>query len=70
MNNDYQAELKRGVKSFQDENFRMEVVKALKMVDRVFLSIDQAPPVVESLKILIEEAKKSGKYDEIIFTKG
>lgn len=70
VNNDYQAELKRGVKSFQDENFRMEVVKALKMVDRVFLSIDQAPPVVESLKILIEEAKKSGKYDEIIFTKG
>ena len=70
VNNDYQAELKRGIKSFQDENFRMEIVKSLRPVDRVFLSIDQAPSVVESLKILIEEAKNSGKYEEIIFTKG
>jgi cytidyltransferase-like protein len=69
VNNDYQAELKRGIKSFQDENFRIEIVKALKPVDRVVLSIDQDPSVVESLKVLIQEAKSSGKYREIIFTK-
>ncbi len=69
VNNDHQAELKRGIKSFQDENFRMSVVKSLKPVDRVFLSIDKEPSVVESLRLLIKEAKESGKYDEIIFTK-
>lgn len=70
INNDHQAELKRGEKSFQNEQFRMNVVAALKPVDRVFLSVDLNPPVVDSLKILIQEAKESGKYDEIIFTKG
>ncbi len=70
VNNDYQAELKRGVKSFQDEDFRMEVVRTLRMVDRVFLSIDKDPSVCASLKALIDEAKKSGKFTEIIFTKG
>lgn len=69
VNNDHQAELKRGVKSFQDENFRMKVVESLKPVDRVFLSIDQDGSVVESLKKLIDEAKKSGEFSEIIFTK-
>ncbi len=47
----------------------MSVVAALKPVDRVFLSIDQDGSVVESLRTLIAEAKASGKYDEIIFTK-
>lgn len=69
VNNDHQAELKRGIKSFQDENFRIAVVKSLKPVDRVFLSIDKESSVVESLRLLIQEAKESGKYDEIIFTK-
>lgn len=70
VNNDHQAELKRGIKSFQDEEFRMQVVLALKPVDRVFLAIDQDGSVCASLKTLIDEAKASGKYDEIIFTKG
>ena len=48
----------------------MSVVKALKSVDRVFLSIDQDGSVCASLKALIDEAKASGKYSEIIFTKG
>ncbi len=69
INNDKQAEMKRWIKSFQDEGFRMSVVKALRVVDRVFLSIDQDGSVCASLKALIDEAKKSGKYSEIIFTK-
>ncbi len=69
VNNDRQAELKRGVKSFQDEKYRLEVVGSLKQVDRVFLSIDQDPSVCASLETLITEAKNCGKYDEIIFTK-
>ncbi len=70
VNNDRQAELKRGVSSFQDEVFRCRVVSALRPVDRVFLSIDEDRTVCASLRALIEEAQKSGKYDEIIFTKG
>ena len=67
INNDHQAELKRGVKSFQDEQFRELVVKALKPVDRTFISIDQDGSVCVSLESLIREAKASGKYDKIIF---
>ncbi len=59
VNNDKQAELKRGVKSFQNEEFRMQVVESLKPVDRVFLAIDQDGSVCESLKFLIQEAKST-----------
>ena len=40
INNDKQAELKRGVPSFQDEHYRKEVVGAIKYVDHVFISTD------------------------------
>lgn len=70
VNNDFQAELKRGVKSFQDEQFRANVVSALKPVDRVFSSIDQDPSVCKSLEALILEAKSREDVGEIIFTKG
>lgn len=70
VNNDIQAELKRGVKSFQDEWLRMQVVKSIKWVDRVILSIDQDWSVCKSLEAAIKEAKASGKYEKIIFTKG
>ena len=70
VNNDKQAELKRGVPSFQDDAYRCRVVSALKAVDRVFLSIDTDRTVCESLRALIQEAKNTGQYDEIIFTKG
>lgn len=69
VNNDHQAELKRGEKSFQNEQFRMQVVQALKSVDRVFLSIDEDKSVCKSLQMVIGEAKKSEKFDRIIFTK-
>ena len=70
INNDHQAEMKRGTKSFQDEHFRMKIVESLKGVDRVFLSIDTDKSVCQSLKYIIQEAKSSGKYEKIIFTKG
>ena len=69
VNNDKQAEMKRWVKSFQDENFRLAVVASLKPVSRVFLAVDQDWSVCESLKVLIAEAKASWKYEDIIFTK-
>lgn len=69
VNNDHQAELKRGVKSFQNEEFRMGIVRSLKSVDRVYLSIDQDGSVCASLQALVWEAKSSGKYSDIIFTK-
>lgn len=70
VNNDLQAELKRGVKSFQNEQFRANVVSALKPVDRVFISIDQDPSVCQSLETLILEAKSREDVEEVIFTKG
>lgn len=70
VNNDYQAELKRGEKSFQNEQFRVRVVEGLKPVDRVFLSIDDDKSVCKSLDTVISEARASGQFDEIIFTKG
>ncbi len=69
VNSDKQAEMKRGTKSFQDEKFRMKIVEKIQGVDRVFLSIDTDGSVCQSLSFLIEDAKSSGKYSEIIFTK-
>lgn len=69
VNNDHQAEIKRWMKSFQDEQFRISIVEWITGVDRVFLSIDQDGTVCKSLEFLIREAKTSGKYDEIVFTK-
>jgi glycerol-3-phosphate cytidylyltransferase-like family protein len=51
--------MKRGIKSFQDEQFRIKIVESLKAVDKVFLSIDKTPSVCESLEFLIKEAQKS-----------
>ena len=51
VNNDYQCNLKKG-KSFMNELDRVEIVKALKLVDEVFLSIDKDRTVCKSLKKL------------------
>ncbi len=69
INNDYQAKLKRWKDSFQDENFREEVIKSIKYVDKTLISIDKTPCICESLEKLIIEAKESWKFDKIIFTK-
>jgi cytidyltransferase-like protein len=51
INNDHQAHLKKGW-TFMDENERMIIAKELKSVDEVFLSIDQDPTVIESIKCI------------------
>ena len=51
VNNNKQCVLKKG-KPFMDESDRLEIVKSLKMVDDVFLSIDKDKSVCKSLEIL------------------
>ena len=51
VNNDNQVKLKGSV-PFMNEKDRMEIVKHIKGVNQVFLSIDQDKTVIESLKFL------------------
>jgi cytidyltransferase-like protein len=51
VNNDAQAALKKG-KSFMPERERLAIVKALRCVDEVFLSIDKDSSVCKSLEHL------------------
>ncbi len=70
INNDAQAKLKRGVDSFQDEEYRMKVVASLKPVDRVVLATDTDATVCKTLTMLFAELRASSEELEIIFTKG
>ena len=47
--NNHQCKLKKG-KHFMDENDRVEIVKALRFVDEVFLSVDKDRTVCKSLE--------------------
>ena len=51
VNNNHQCVLKKG-KPFMDEADRVEIVRCLKMVDEVFLSIDKDKTVCASLEFL------------------
>lgn len=51
VNNDHQCELKKG-KSFMAEEDRVEIVKALGIVDEVFLAVDKDRSVCASLERL------------------
>ena len=51
VNNNYQCKLKKG-KPFMDQNDRIEIIKALRFVDEVFLSIDQDRTVCKSLEVV------------------
>ena len=51
VNNNHQCELKKG-KPFMDQNDRLEIVKALRFVDEVFLSIDKDRTVCKSLELV------------------
>lgn len=70
VNNDKQAELKRGVKSFQDEMFRLKIVKAIRYVDYAIISIDSDSTVCASIEFLFNLIKEKDSNAEIIFTKG
>ena len=49
VNNNHQCKLKKG-KHFMDDNDRVEIVKALRFVDEVFLSVDKDRTVCKSLE--------------------
>ena len=51
VNNNHQCVLKKG-KFFMDENDRLEIVKAIKYVDEVVLSVDKDKTVCKSLELI------------------
>ena len=51
VNNNHQCVLKKG-KFFMDENDRLEIVKSIKYVDKVVLSVDQDKTVCKSLELI------------------
>lgn len=51
VNNDHQASLKKG-KAFMPDKERVEILKAIKYVDQVVLSIDTDRTVRETLKVI------------------
>lgn len=71
VNNDNQARLKTWKQEvFQDENFRYKIVSSLKVVDNVFLSIDQDSSVCQSIKAVYDLIiQKYWEDTEIIFWK-
>jgi cytidyltransferase-like protein len=70
VNNDLQQKLKIG-KIFQDEDFRMQIIKALRVVDDVILSVDMDGSVCQSIEtIVLNETLVLGDDVEFIFAKG
>ena len=65
VNNDKQVKVKGSV-PFMSEEERVEIIKAVKDVDEVFLSIDEDKTVIRSLEKAFQ--KHSGK--ELFFAKG
>jgi len=65
VNNDEQVKIK-GRTIFMPEEQRVEIIKAIKYVDEVFLSIDKDGSVAESLKTVTK--KYAG--DKLFFAKG
>ncbi len=65
VNNDKQVEAKGSV-PFMPEGERVEIIKAVKDVDEVFLSIDEDRTVIKSLERVFQKHK--GK--ELLFAKG
>jgi cytidyltransferase-like protein len=70
VNNDKQAELKRVVPSFQDQDFRKEVIESIRYVDKAIIAIDEDSSVVESIKLVHSLIKQQDENAQIIFTKG
>lgn len=65
VNNDEQVKIKGSV-PFMSEQERVEIVKAIRYVDEVFLSVDKDRSVCESLKTIAQ--KNDGK--ELFFANG
>jgi D-beta-D-heptose 7-phosphate kinase/D-beta-D-heptose 1-phosphate adenosyltransferase len=67
VNNDKQAAMKKG-RSFLDQDTRMAVTRALRVVDRAVLAIDADESVCLTLERLLAEAKAAGA--DAVFCKG
>src|ERR1700744_2310478 len=65
VNNDKQQLLKKG-KIILDEKNRLRLMRALRDVDQVVLSIDEEPPVSHTLAMIAEQHPG----DELIFANG
>lgn len=65
VNNDQQQLLKKG-KIILDEKNRLRLVRSLKGVDNVVLSIDEDPSIVQTLEMVA----KQHPGDELIFANG
>lgn len=65
VNNDKQQILKKG-KVILDQENRARLIRALRDVDEVLISIDKDPPVIESLRKIRDEYPR----DELIFANG
>ena len=70
VNNDKQAELKRGVTSFQNEDFRLKIVSSIKYVNHTILAIDEDGSICKTLEKLARELSSDFEVDKIIFAKG
>ena len=70
VNNDIQAELKRGFPSFMEEGDRLAIVNALKFVDGSMLATDKDGSVVKSIADAYSILIKEEGATEIIFAKG
>ena len=66
VNNDKQRELK-GSKFFQDENERIEIIRALKVVDMAWISIDEDSTQNQTLKLMVD---KFGVAMKLAFANG
>jgi len=65
LNNDSQCIMKKG-KPFMPQEERTKIIKSLKLVDEVFVSVDKDKSVCESIRAIAEKYKGH----EIIFAKG
>ena len=65
VNSDEQVKMKGSI-PFMPEQERIEIIKAIKYVDEVFLSIDKDKTIIKSL----EEVAKRYLENELIFAKG
>ena len=67
VNSDFQRELK-GSKFFQDEEERLEIISALRVVDRAYMSIDKDRTVRETIKAIVP--KIPGPHRKFMFGNG
>lgn len=70
VNNDKQAQLKRNVPSFQDEDYRKKIIKSVRWVDNAYIAEDEDASVCKTLKVLYQLAKLHFPYCDVVFTKG